>query len=289
MASKHRYIWHPEDSEMSWFARDQESTHRRTDKLTVGDIVVYERYPYTITRIDPDALPYQHWPQPFQESWRNENTGTKSTDRPEQWERRPWRIDLEIIGGARTPRNKRDNGRFAAVAASPTTFWTVLAEHFSVCRICQELPPCRHAFREKLLKRQEAHLNKALNLMPGTCLACAEPISKRQKTIIFNGPNLIRPDFGNDSAIFHARRSCRSRVEDYDHKLTKATGVPGRFHCPGNLTIHTDKSTDCTQPETCPGREARHPGYEYHQHTQQHQTYGGCWCLLLPPNGKEPT
>jgi hypothetical protein len=62
--------------------------------------------------------------------------------------------------------------------------------------------------------------------LPGCCHACREPITARQKSVTFEGPNLLFPELGDDSAVFHLREMCRWAARRYDETWTKAQ--PGR-------------------------------------------------------------
>lgn len=269
---------HWADRQVPWRSR-QPSTATRTDRLTIDDVVIYGRHPFTVISIEPDGVPPQHWPESFRLRWEAHQPADVT---PEQWPLRPWRIDLEIIGTPLPAASSRDNGRFRALGADPSSYWRVLPEHFSVCRICSELPPCRHTQREELLGHQQDQLREVLDLQPGTCLGCRTPITPRQKTITFAGPNLIRPDFGDDSAVFHARQSCREKVEHYDLRLAKATGAEARFNCPGVLVIHSDHVPECSRGPACIDHQVPHAGYEPHYNSPFVHDHDNCWCVTRP-------
>jgi hypothetical protein len=62
--------------------------------------------------------------------------------------------------------------------------------------------------------------------LPGCCNCCHEPVTTRQKTVLFEGPNLRYPNLGQDSALFHTRADCRWDARRYDGFWARA--VPGR-------------------------------------------------------------
>lgn len=264
------------DQQVPWRSV-QPATPTPTHGLVVGDIVAYDQRPCTILAVDADGVPFKHWPDSFHTRWKmvGESIGLA----PERWNDRPWYVALEVIGTPLPSTSSQDNGRFCNVAVTKSYLWSVLPEHYMVCRICNEIPPCRHARQEKLLHWQQRELLDVLNLDPSTCLGCAEPITSRQKIIRFAGPNLVRPDFGDDSAVFHHRRACRKDVEDYDRRLTMATGAVPRFNCNGELTVHHNDDVECSRSDQCIGFDHAHAVYKPHRPTLGPTNFDDCWCM----------
>lgn len=65
--------------------------------------------------------------------------------------------------------------------------------------------------------------------LPGCCNCCNccdEPVTKRQKSVLFEGPNLRFPQLGEGTAVFHARGWCRGDARRHDEVWAKA--APGR-------------------------------------------------------------
>jgi hypothetical protein len=87
---------------------------------------------------------------------------------------------------------------------------------------------------------------------PGVCHACRRPVSLRQASVVFPGPNLLRPDLGDDSALFHMRPACMASVRAYDERWAQETGNDPMFSCAGLHTVYPDQSAECTNID-CPG------------------------------------
>lgn len=115
-------------------------------------------------------------------------------------------------------------------------------------------------------------------ILPGTCHACREPVTQRQKSVRFTGPNLIRPDLGDDSVVFHLRGSCYGSVQAYDERWARATGKPRRFYCQGTRAVHHNGEQECTEGATCPG-DVDHAMSVWH-YPGVNASYSGCWCLV---------
>lgn len=72
--------------------------------------------------------------------------------------------------------------------------------------------------------------------LPGCCNSCYEPVSQRQKSVLFEGPNLRYPQLGEDTAVFHVREYCRWDARGYDEVWVKA--APGRVaKFPGSFVL----------------------------------------------------
>jgi hypothetical protein len=214
----------------------------RTSGLNAGDIVVWDDKPHRIQLIAP--LPPCAWPEDYHTRWHEDGHPELRT-----WLGLPYAIVV---------RHEPDNDAAPIRLIGPArAAWTVLPEHYTVCRLCAELPPCRHVRTEAEIAHATAQLEAALALAPGTCHGCGQPITARHKTIVFEGPNLINPALGDDSAAFHNRRTCTSAAEHYDAQW--AAAAPGRrrkLSCDG-----TRREGLCSRGTDCPG-DVRHPANE---------------------------
>jgi hypothetical protein len=135
--------------------------------------------------------------------------GRDMGEQPERatWEHRPVVL---VVQPADQPKAKPQH---YAVRASRSFY--VLPEHYSVCRLCNEIPPCTHETNEAMVEHEMANTQRLMDIRPGCCLGCGDPITSRMKAVRFPGPNLWRPDWGNDSAVFHARQDCEDSVAFY--------------------------------------------------------------------------
>lgn len=243
--------WHPDKG-------DREVTHR----LQPGQIVVWQRRPYRLHELR--AQNPANWPEKHGEAWLADGMPEAAT-----WWRRPIVVILHHLDD--------ETAKPVHLLASAGASWYVLPEHFSICRLCHELPPCTHVHTEAVMARASERLEKEMAILPGVCHHCREPITSRQKSVYFAGPNLIRPDLGDGSAVFHLRASCRYALERYDKRWAEVTGGKRRYYCEGHQTVHLDKTVSCTELADCPG-DVSHRSREWHH--AEHQGIGrGCWCL----------
>jgi hypothetical protein len=242
--------------------------------LTEGCIVVYMRDPYRLQEIR--EVQHVDWPAKYRKVWVEHGMPD-----PDTWHYRPRMVIVQPLD---QPESKPVH-----LGCSNSTNWHVLPEHFAVCRLCQEIPPCRHVHTERVVQRANDSMEKEMAILPGCCHGCREPITKRQKAFAFPGPNLIRPDLGDDSAIFHTRSKCMRSVASYDKRWAKAEeGRERLFFCDGTQTVHHDGTTECDNPQ-CVAQGA-HRELVDHQCRIWHHPNGssiasGCWCLAGATSG----
>jgi len=222
-----------------WYYRGKR-TNTYTDKLQPGDIIVAKRRPYRVREITP--RPHINWNEEYLTAW--ERSGRPD---PDTWQHRPFAL---VLTDEDNPGSKQE---FHCEAAG-SRYWTVLPEHYVICRLCGELPPCTHVHTEEIVEQASARMDEAMRILPGACHACKELIRPRQGTIRFEGENLIRPDLGADSAVFHTRRQCFDAAFRYDEKWSVAApGRRGKLSCTGVVVHHFDGSTDCLLGAGCGG------------------------------------
>lgn len=182
-------------------------------QLQPGMLIVWDRKPYRILEIreKPDDL----WPERFEEGFARDVRAWEAAaperrgERPERatWRYRP--VNLVIVPA------DRPTAKPTHLVGLARQQWDVLPEHYAVCVACGELPPCSHELAEHEIDMAMAKSEDLMQVKPGCCLGCTEPITSRMKAVRFPGPNLWRPDFGNDSAVFHARQECADAVYRY--------------------------------------------------------------------------
>jgi hypothetical protein len=249
----------------------QPTTLCPTPKLTQGQIVIVGRKPFRIERVR--ALETHEWPEKFVEAWRKQDMPDCAT-----WHQRPYRVE----GFWETPGASQN---IHGTVAPDSHIWNVLPEHYSVCRLCGELPPCTHVLNERIMERAAERMTRDMAILPGMCHACREPITKRQKSFTFPGANLIRPDLGDHSAIFHTRQGCLGTVRSYDERWAKAESDRSRlFFCEGTITRHADGTRECSRDDCLAKGELRdlvdHRCAVWH-HRERRDIGSGhnCWCL----------
>ncbi|MCF1592407.1 hypothetical protein [Streptomyces muensis] len=207
----HRRGYLPGDGVMPYLKETNHST-----RIRPGTIIVFrERKAYEVVEVN--ERPVDLWPEHFQQEWARFTqwwaeqvvSGREMGDQPERatWEHRPLVL---VIRPAEQPTAKP---KHYAVRASRPFF--VLDEHYSVCRLCNEIPPCTHVTTEAMVGLEMANTERLMAIPAGHCLGCGDAITARMKAVRFPGPNLWRPDLGSDSAVFHARSTCDEYVSAY--------------------------------------------------------------------------
>lgn len=185
-------------------------------RIRVGTIIVFgERRAHEVVEIS--ERPVDLWPEHFVNEWdrftkwwvEQVMAGRDMGTQPEKstWQHRPVVL---AIRPADQPTAKATH--YAVRADRP---FYVLPEHYSVCRLCNEIPPCTHVTTEASVDLAMRDTERLMAIRSGCCLGCGEPITARMKAVRFPGPNLWRPDLGDNSAVFHARRDCADSVDSY--------------------------------------------------------------------------
>lgn len=206
-------------------------------RVVPGAIVVLHREPWRVLEVN--ERPEDLWPERYETVWQKlvtqwvEHEAARLAGEPESWgeprKARPQPVRAEwpnrpIVLVLQPVDDPKAKPRHLCCGASLDL--QVLPEHYSVCRLCQELPPCRHEEMEKTVDQAMAVSDRLMAIPRGACLGCGETISSRMKAVRFPGPNLWRPDWGTDSAVFHARArdECSNGVWRYE-KQWKTQGL----------------------------------------------------------------
>lgn len=140
--------------------------------------------------------------------------------------------------------------------------WYVLPEHHAVCGSCGRLSPCPENLRGIVAENASERAERDMAVPEGWCPACVEPISDRQRSITYPGPNLLNP-LARDGVRFHARQTCLHGATVYERRWVAADARNPRsiltLECEGRLLVHHDGSADCTS-DACPHVMAHHRG-----------------------------
>lgn len=206
---KHGYL--PGVNVMPYLTETYHST-----RIKPGTIIVFgERKAYQVVEVT--ERPVDLWPEHFHSEWERYTawwveqvmSGRDMGEQPEKetWQHRPLVL---AIRPADQPEAKPEH--YAVRADRP---FYVLPEHYSVCRLCNEIPPCTHVTTEAAVGQEMENTERLMAIRPGCCLGCGEQITSRMKTVRFPGPNLWRPDMGDDSAVFHDRKGCADWRHSY--------------------------------------------------------------------------
>lgn len=134
--------------------------------------------------------------------------------------------------------------------------WHVMDERYAVCACCNHPHPCQEYARERIAEAEAERLTRLLDShAPGVCAACREPITTRQKVMVFPEPSLLVP--GAPGPTYHANRwSCRRQARSYelDKRLPAYPDVVRLASCPGLMFRHeADGREECTAEAMCTG------------------------------------
>ncbi|MFF6844640.1 hypothetical protein ACFY8X_38620 [Streptomyces tanashiensis] len=185
-------------------------------RIRPGTLIAFsDRRAYEV--IEVKERPLDLWPEHFLKEWQRYTewwveqvvTGRDMGTQPEKatWEHRP------VVIAIRPADQPTAKPQHYAVRADRSFY--VLPEHYSVCRLCNEIPPCSHETTEARVQHEMSKTEALMSIPAGACLSCGEAITSRMKAVRFPGPNLWRPDLGENSAVFHARQDCADSVRSY--------------------------------------------------------------------------
>lgn len=139
--------------------------------------------------------------------------------------------------------------------------------------------PCAESDHQRQAEKEIKAAEKELRLIPGCCPACEEPVTSRQKSITFGGPNVRNPLA--EGPTFHLRHKCRGGAARYEELWVIAEDGRQRslltLACAGSVIVHGDGSGECfgAADSDCPSIYARH---RYHSacYIQSHGCGRGC-------------
>ncbi|MFH8581611.1 hypothetical protein [Streptomyces zaomyceticus] len=219
--------WRPEQTRKTGYlpadgVRPHLNESDYSTRIRPGTIIVFsDRRAYEV--IEVKERPLDLWPEHFLNEWERYAAwwveqavaGRDMGTQPEKatWEHRPLAI---TIRPADQPAAKHQH--YAVRADRP---FYVLPEHYSVCRLCNEIPPCTHVITEARVEHEMSKAEALMSIPAGACLSCGEAITSRMKATRFPGPNLWRPDLGDNSAVFHARQACSGTADSYRSQWQK--------------------------------------------------------------------
>jgi hypothetical protein len=202
-------------------------------QLAPGVLVIWDRKPWRVVEVT--ERPLDLWGAKYDEAFADDLARWEEwpgkRERPEKatWDGRP--VTVAIV-----PDGKPAEKPLHLIGPAHHR-WDVLPEHYAICSQCGELPPCRHEEAEREADVAIAHAEALMEIPAGHCLGCGEQITSRQKAVRFPGPNLWRPDLGEGSAVFHARRECSDPVYRYRTQF-EATGGQDQ-----QMTLNIDDPT----------------------------------------------
>lgn len=213
---------------MRWRSRQGKSLYGR--RPTPGQIIAHEYRPWRVLEvasIDPTTTPGE----------------------PQRSRREAYMITLRPAALVTLASHHDDD---ISLRIPGGYFLEVLPEHYALCVICQDLPPCRHDVQEKITARAMAQFAKYEQ--EGVCPACEEVITARQQKVPFP-VNIKIP--GGPPVVFHRRRQCFWSAVEYDREWAQMEGRPATLWCEGLLAVHGAGVGHCSL-ESCPGVGAGH-------------------------------
>jgi len=171
------------------------------------------------------------------------------------WRLAPARVSLVEVKGGKTQGVRHET----IVRPWAGGCWYLLYEHYAICAVCGEVCPCRHVETQRNERAREERAEQIRSVPAGSCIACGTVVTGRQRSISFEGENLLAA--GGPPAIFHLRRECRESAIAYERKWVAAhPWRRAQLNCAGNL-VHHVRGDVCSETD-CPGGDARHMSWE---------------------------
>lgn len=247
--------------------RPDHTSHRRR-RPEVGDVVAIARRAWQVMHIS-DAVPTpeeQERLDAYRPAYRDEM--------------RPYRVTLKRLHGEK---HENENDRQEAAVRIPVGAYDPLPAYphgrVPLCS-CHGHPwPCLDADQQRQAEKEAKAAERELNLMPGCCPACQEPVTSRQRSITFGGPNVRNPLA--EGPTFHLRRKCWGAAAHYEEAWV--ADEPGRkrslltLRCEGTVIVHGDGTGECfgAKDSNCPSIYAQHRFYSS-CYLQTHGCPRGC-------------
>jgi hypothetical protein len=222
-------------------------------------------YKHAVWRVESCApLERALWNESDEQAW-------LSSGMPDPWADGPYRMEVQHVGGVRQA-NLRE-GRGALTVHLPysrsgqwvptSRSWHVYpTERWPQCSCCGEPMPCQAELLDRQVDAGMAKLDAHAAKMPGCCWCCGEPITARQRSVVYAGTNLDLPS--GPEVRFHTRRGCARVAAEYEERWRAQEAGRPRYltwpRCPGTLLTHQDRSQECVGGglDTCRGHTHTH-------------------------------
>lgn len=190
-----------------WTTDQPDTGQAATTELTPGTLVIWGKAAFRVRRLQD--LNRGNWRDEDEQEWADAGRPDVAT-----WAGRPMWLSVQRDNKTETEE------RGGIVPANGQ--WVTLPEHYSVCRSCGELPPCPEVFADRVMAVESDRLDFEMRLVHGMCHGCGKIVTPREHSILFHGDNLIRPDLGSNTAVFHTRRHCLPIVLAYQDRWLTA-------------------------------------------------------------------
>jgi hypothetical protein len=250
-----------------WHAMGTPLSGRR-GRPKVGAVVAYARRAWEVRHVsdtdpsDDEEVRLARYVQPYRD------------------EMQPYQITLRRLHGAKHEReNSAGDIGLRVRAAAYHPFPEYPNGRVPLCS-CHSHPwPCLEADQQKQAAKELREAEREMSLLPGCCPACQEPVTSRQRSITFGGPNVRNPLA--EGPTFHLRSKCYGSAGRYEEAWVNAE--PGRARslltlaCAGTVIVHGDGTAECFGADNsdCPSVYAKHRCYSA-CYLQSHGCGRGC-------------
>ncbi len=250
------------------------NAHRKT-RPAPGDLIAHLHAVWRVTAVADLA-----WSAEDREMWMD--IGAPDADK---WRGRPYRIHTEHVAGARPDWASAEGPVQSSRLDVPGSrygehdWWVYPASgRWPMCSGCHEPMPCRADLEDREVTKTMNKVAEHMRKTPGNCWACDEPITKRQKFVLYVGDNLDLP--GAAAPRFHTRSACRGWAERYELRWIAEDPRRERIltypKCGGILVVHGDGSSECKSGPMVAGVHEGEPGCRGHL-THDHSAHQACY------------
>ena len=178
------------------------------------------------------------------------------------WLNSPYRVEVRHVGGANP--HCVDTGALTVHSTSQyRNPWRAYpSARWPACSCCGQPAPCVAELLDQQVDVELAHMERHAAKIPGCCWACSEPISSRQRSVVYAGINLDSPT--GPEVRFHTRRECARVAERYETRWRTEDSTRPRYltwpRCLGTLLTHQDRTQECGGDglDTCLGHTHTH-------------------------------
>lgn len=214
----------------------------RVSRPIPGRLIAYH---HAVWRVDAIRLP--DLDGDAQQAWLDAGMPDLDT-----WPGRPYDVDVTWIGGHRPDALQPDHTK-GAIHIPARRHQYIPWQHYPPsgrwpqCSCCGEPMPCRAELADRVVDAAAARVERYDAHLPGTCWACGDPVTSRQRRVTYPGDNVDHPT--GPAPTFHTRRSCRPAAGRYEERWLAADPRRERIltypACDGILYVHADGTSEC--------------------------------------------
>lgn len=197
------------------------------------------------------------------------------------WALRPYRVRAIHVGGKPPKHPPPHSGEYVMnIPAGYRPTWRVYRNgRWPQCSCCGEPMPCRAELTDRVVEAATDRMADFEQRMPGCCWACKEPITQRQRAVVYSGINLDHPM--GPTVRFHLRAKCRNAAHRYEERWLAADEARERIltypECGGTLVVHHDGDSECRGGlDDCHGNDTHDHANLVACYAQSHECPRGC-------------